>query len=83
MKRMNLLMVALLMISLTGCTDSVNTIKDDNGEVIKYSEATDIFQEGNNVTAETYEDEIKSVYAENKKETFAEIDTTLQLFHKK
>lgn len=74
MKRMNLLMVALLMISLTGCTDSVNTIKDDNGEVIKYSEATDIFQEGNNVTAETYEDEIKSVYAENKKETFAEIE---------
>lgn len=74
MKRMNLLMVALLMISLTGCTDSVNTIKDDNREVIKYSESTDIFQEGNNVTAETYEDEIKSVYEENKKETFAEIE---------
>lgn len=74
MKRMNLLMVALLMISVTGCTDSVNTIKDDNREVIKYSETTDISQEGNNVTAETYEDEIKSVYGENKKETFAEIE---------
>lgn len=74
MKRMNLLMVALLIISLTGCTYSVNTVKDDNREVIKCSETTDISQKGNNVTAETYKDEIKSVHEENKKETFAEIE---------
>ena len=75
MKRMNPLMAAaLLMLSLTGCTDSVNTIKDDNREVIKYSEAAATSQEDDNVTVETYQDEIKSVYEENKKETFTEIE---------
>lgn len=50
MKRMNPLMAAaLLMLSLTGCTDSVNTIKDDNREVIKYSEAATTSQEDDNL----------------------------------
>lgn len=62
------------MISLTGCAAPASTIKDDNGGVIKYPEAADTSQEGNKGTAETYEDEIKSVSEENKKETFTEIE---------